>query len=388
MGLITGTLTARWLTPAEFGAIQTAMLLSPYLIFLAFGVYHGLNRNYPYLIGKGEPGRALDMVGASELATKWITLLTLVVATGYVIFVSRRSSDPGLSVALLAAIPIVCVYPLATHYEVLYRTRDDFMRFAWIQALGYAISVVTLVLVYEFRFYGQCVRLVAIAMLNLLLRWFWRPLKSSYEGNWGDVKGLVVVGFPLLIVGDLQGIFIVADRTVVAFKLGPEAVGYYSLMGIVLASMTIFPMAIAQVVLPRASANYGATDCSHDLRRWVWVLILPSFAVLIPVAIIGWWLLPLLITLLLPKYIPGIDAARLGLIAGAISMPGISHIFLVLRRNKLYIVALISATLMVWILSSLALSQGGDLVTVAWIRVVATAALSGFAISYALWLTR
>ena len=364
------------------------MLLSPYLIFLAFGVYHGLNRNYPYLIGKGEPGRAPDMVGASELATKWITLLTLVVATGYVIFVSRRSSDPDLSVALLAAIPIVCVYPLATHYEVLYRTRDDFMRFAWIQALGYAISVVTLVLVYEFRFYGQCVRLVAIAMLNLLLRWFWRPLKSSYEGNWGDVKGLVVVGFPLLIVGYLQGIFIVADRTVVAFKLGPEAVGYYSLMGIVLASMTVFPMAIAQVVLPRASANYGATDCSHDLRRWVWVLILPSFAVLIPVAIIGWWLLPLLITLLLPKYIPGIDAARLGLIAGAISMPGISYIFLVLRRNKLYIVALVTGTLMVWILSSLALSHGGDLVTVAWIRVVATGVLSGFAVSYALYLTR
>ena len=364
------------------------MLLSPYLIFLGFGVYHGLNRNYPYLIGKGEPGRALDMVGASELATKWITLLTLVVATGYVILVSRRSSDPDLSVALWASIPIVCVYPLATHYEVLYRTRDDFMRFAWIQAIGYAISVVTLVLVYEFRFYGQCVRLVAIAILNLLLRWFWRPLKSSYTGNWGDVRGLAIVGFPLLIVGYLQGIFVVADRTVVAFKLGPEAVGYYALMGIVLASMVAFPMAIAQVVLPRASANYGATGRPHDLRRWVWALVLPSLAVLIPVAIIGWWLLPLLVAWLLPKYIPGIDAARLGLIAGAISVPGISAIFLVLQRNKCYIVALITATLMIWIFSLLALSQGGDLVTVAWIRVVATAALSGFAISYALYLTR
>ncbi len=388
IAIITGTITARWLTPEEFGAIQTGLLLSPYLSVLGFGIYHGLNRNYPYLIGKGKPDRALDMVGASMWATRWISLLTLLLATFYAIFVSVRTSGPILAFAVWAAIPVVCVYPLATHYEVLYRTRDDFTRFAWIQAIGYVISLVTLILVYMFRFYGQCIRLEANAILNLLLRWVWRPLKSSPDGRWADVKGLARTGFPLLAVGYLLGIFAVADRSVVALKLGPEAVGFYSLSGIVIASMAAFPMAIAQVILPRASANYGATGSSREVRRWIWMLVLPSLAVLIPVAIIGWWLLPTVVVWLLPRYMPGVDAARLGLIAGAIGAPGIGTVFAVLQRNALYAGIIAAATVMVWVLSLLALGQGGNLVAVAWVRIAATALLSGSAVAYAIYLTR
>lgn len=388
VGLLTGTLSARLLTPSELGAIQTALLLLPYLSFIGLGVYHGLNREYPYLFGRGEPERAVELVGASLRFTKWATLATVILASAYALVLSIRSGNPLLMAAALCAIPIVGVYPFSTQYEVLYRTNHDFLRFGWIQLIGYLISIVTMSLVFVLGFYGQCIRLIINAFANLFLRWVWRPVKSVGTGNWADTKHLAVVGLPLLIVGYGLNLFGVADRSVVALQLGTEAVGYYSLTTIILSSMTAFPMAIAQVLSPRAAVHYGSTGQARGLRRFVWITLLLSAVVLWPLALVGWWVLPSLVTWLLPNYVPGINAARVGLIAGALATPGLEIVFMVLKRNSLYLAAIAVSTGMIWVLSTLAIGLGGNLVAVAWARVLATIALSACSIAYALYLTR
>ena len=388
IGLLTGTLTARWLNPSEFGAIQTALLLSPYIAFVSLGVYSGLNRNYPYLIGQGEPERALAMVGGSWLVTKWATLATLVLSVGYAALVTLRSSDQLLISAVWCVIPVLVITPFATHYETLYRTSEDFLQFGWIQFWGYLFSVLTMGLVYIFRFWGQCIRLIVNAGFNAFLRWQKRPVTVAPAGNWGDARALIATGIPLLIVGYLAGLLAAADRSVIALRLGTEAVGYYSLATMVIVSMASFPMAVNQVLYPRAATRFGATGEPKHLRRYLSASIGLNLVFLVPLAVIGWFAMEPVVARLLPNYLPGVPMAQIALITGVVSLPGLGIIFAVLGHNRLYAVAIGVATAFIWLASLYVLDHGGNMIGVSWMRVAGALLLSGFTIVYALYLTR
>lgn len=384
----TGTLVAKWLTPKELGVIQTASLLSPYLSFLHLGVYNGLNREYPYLIGRGDTQKAIKLVGASWLVTKWITLISGIIGISFAIYLTLSSADPQLVIAVWFTLPVILSYPFNTHFETLFRTGQDFKNLGKIIGIGYLISLVSVIPVKFLKFWGQNIRLLVISIVNSNLRWIYAPIKKNTPGTWVDVLHLVKIGFPFLLASYIYNLLNIADRSVIALKLGAESVGFYSLTIIVVSSTSAISLAMAQVQYPKILTHYGATGEKRLLRNHLFKSIMIQTGVLIPVAIIGFILLPHLVNNFLPAYRPGIRAAQMGLILSVLNLQGPVLIINVLKRNITYIMILSFSTICLYVGSFYALSINSILESVVYVRILITIFITTATLIYSIHLTR
>ena len=90
------------------------------------------------------------------------------------------------------------------------------------------------------------------------------------------------------------------------------------------------------------SQYYGET---HDLKGTFRIAIKPScfvLSIMIPIAVFSWIFLPALVNLTLPKYAPGIEAARWALvIVTLLSFQPMNNLFYVAKRQDLHITALL-----------------------------------------------
>ncbi len=91
------------------------------------------------------------------------------------------------------------------------------------------------------------------------------------------------------------------------------------------------------------SQFFGET---HDLKGSLRIAIRPTLfllAMMIPIAVGFWVLLPTLVDFALPNYAPGKDAARWGLVIVAMqSFQPINNLFSVGKRQGLYLIAILT----------------------------------------------
>ncbi|MBM4355455.1 MAG: hypothetical protein FJ109_16985, partial [Deltaproteobacteria bacterium] len=63
--LASGFLVYRWLPPYYMGIWQTMVLVQTYCSFLTLGVANGMNRELPYVLGRGEVDRGRAMAATT-----------------------------------------------------------------------------------------------------------------------------------------------------------------------------------------------------------------------------------------------------------------------------------------------------------------------------------
>ncbi|HAV13844.1 MAG TPA: hypothetical protein DCX06_10205 [Opitutae bacterium] len=389
LGLIGGLVAARFLAPEELGVTQAIMLIPTYLGILQLGVFSGLSRNLPLFRAKGDPEQAQRLVDASGMAARWIGGIGAFLGVLSVIVFFFRADNSLFPLVSIALIPLLLFNPLQLHLSAVHR---GMLSFESVGKSLHAQNIWNLVSSLSTAFWGVWGMVLKMAGSNFVVWLGLRrsvPLEANASANWSDVRVLSKIGLPVMISGVVFGWMSVADRTIIASFLTAEDLGYFALAGIVASAVNVFPMSINMLLYPRIAGAFGASGSSRSLRRFVWIGLGLNMAVMLPFALLAWYLIPIAVKALLPAYTAGIPAAQVVALGAVFQFhSGSSAIIPALRKNWVPTVVGVVSVGLIWVAGILAIQLDYGIVGVAVARVGVTALYSAVLLGFVFFVTR
>lgn len=268
VGFFTSVIAAKYILPYDLGVIQTVMLVSVYCSFFHFGVFNGLNRNIAFYEAQQNKSKIQDMVDASWITAVINSFIGIVVSLSALAYYVICGYPNLYLLSVIILFGVLIFSPFNTHYETIYRSTRSFMPLGIFLNIKNGVNVILGFLPIIFGAVGLIFRNAVLPLINFLLLYRKTPIKHQRIGNIDEVLELARVGFPMLVTGVLYIFFNAADRTIVALKLGPTAVGELALSGMVAIAIQVMPVSIGALLYPRASYIYGTSKTSTSLKKF------------------------------------------------------------------------------------------------------------------------
>jgi len=386
--LVGSVVITRCVDPKEMGIITTVMLIPTYFGFLHLGVFNGLTRNVPILLGQGDRTRAQQAVDDSWTVVKITTWLGAVIAGACLLFFHFRHYSSLYEWSLVLAGLTLCTEPAFTHLDGIYRSCRQNAQLAKILLWQNLAAFATNILPAFVGAAGVIVSRSAQAVIRVFLRTPANPMRACKPGTLSGITQLGWAGMPLLISCTVYTYLGVADRSVVAFLMTEEDVGRLSLANTAINAIQALPMIIGTVFYPRILARYGRTGTSRSLRGLFWLSLAINVAIVVPVSLAGYWCVGPLTHAYFPKYVPGIEAARIACLGCmAFVYFGITGIIAAVNKNTPYIVSMGVTLAVIWGLGAWMIHAGHGIEGAAWARAVGSAILCVLTLIYAYYLT-
>ena len=370
--MVSNLAVIRWLMPEQTGIWQTLVLAQSYFAFAQLGFFNGLNREYPFWMGRKEPEKARKMAGTAQLQAGICSVGSLVIFALALLF----TDDPEWMKGIIAMGLVTGSGFYREYLAATYRTNaafDDLARIFWVQA---ALLILTVPLVYWLRFDGLCLRLGLVALSVVFLMHRTRPVRVRAMWDMPSVKALLSAGAPLLALSYLITLSNGFDRVILLSHVGVVAVGLFAPALAIKNAMNALPAAVNQFISPRLSQRLGATSDAKSLWGTSWRATLATCGVMVPVVAVGWFALPPLIEAFFPRYVEAIYPAQLMLASGLFTGLGAGTAVLASLKAWVALGVLNSLTLgLLWVLPSYFAGQMEPLVGVAWGWLLARAIL-------------
>jgi len=335
ISLVASFLVARWTRPYDMGVWNVALLVAVYAPILQLGVFNGLNRELPYLIGAGRKEQATAM---AQTAYYWALILVGIslVASWIVAISFYLKGQVKISHTILALGVVVSTSWASFYYTTTYRTHSEFGRLAKNTTLVAIIGVPLAFLVFQWGYSGLLFRAAALAVLGVLALYLYRPMPVRPSWNKTSFFQMAKVGVPIWLVGQLGAFFISLDRLLLAHT--PELLGFFTIAIQVGMFVRNIPIAFTLVLYPQMAHKYGethnATEIWHIAKNGaILAVILGTFA-----GILGYLVLPKFVELFLPNYLPGVPAARwASFLGGAMGLYVFDNIYNIIGRQDVYV---------------------------------------------------
>jgi O-antigen/teichoic acid export membrane protein len=319
------------------GTLQSCAIFTSYLSFLHLGTFTALQRELPYLVGKGEVDKARKLAGVCQ---GWVVFVGLMSSGVFLVLalVSLFRSEYALAAGWLVQSFSVFFILYTGYLGVTYRTTSEFAVFTKSNVKVSLSSILTLPLLGLSAYYGMCLRNIIIAATQGVLLHYYRPIKVSLFFDWSILKSLIAFGFPLSVFGYVETSFWLATQNyLVSRTLGTEVLGLLAFTLLAQNSILIIPQSINQVYMPRISQHLGS---SADLRGIVRLCIKPtivSFLLSCVFVLVAWFSVGPACRLLAPKYIEAVPAIRLSLlIMPLVSLRLPQYILIAARKRRAY----------------------------------------------------
>ncbi len=308
-GTVGTWLAAFLLGPPVFGIWLGMRLIVDYGQLLHLGSIFGMHRNLPVLRGRGDEAAIAEVkrtVFSFALTTAGIGALATAVVSS---FWPRPSERP----ILLALVAVLFTNQVKAYYVTLFKAQNRFRESSTSLLIGAVAALASIPLIWAAGLGGFVAGLALQAACEtgyLVVRSEVPRLEIRFrvlrqQLGIGLVMTLIVFGTTLLTS---------IDRTVILEKLDSTHLGYYGIAFLLTTFMTGVAGVPAAILYPRLSEQYGRTGRPADLAPLV---IEPLRVLSVGFAVISGALalaLPPAVHLLLPKYAPGVSAARLSLV--------------------------------------------------------------------------
>ncbi len=213
----------------------------------------------------------------------------------------------------------------------------------WSTSIQSALAVGLLVLVWLWSFYGLCLRLLIGELVAIALLYYWRPVRVGPKFDFGCLKHLFIIGVPIYIVASLYNYWMTTfDSQFVLYYFGKKGMGLYGPAVQASQAFEFLPLAIIQVIYPRMAEQYGHTGRLKDIVPMTVKPTVMIVLLMIPLAVVGWWLLPVLVRLLRYDYSGGIHAMQWALLPPILlGLSPVNSLFIVAKRQGLYAIAIL-----------------------------------------------
>jgi O-antigen/teichoic acid export membrane protein len=338
---INTVLTARVSAPSDLGSFQALMLICAYSSILQMGIFNGLAREFPYLIGRGDSREARGLVNASASVAFSISAVMLI---GLLAVAASHALDnrPRLAaIWALHAFGVAASFYATQFLIVLYKTSHEFVRVA---SIALAVALVTLFLLplpAHSGVLGHVTRFAVVSILQLGLLLWMSPVKPVLQFKRIRLAKLLAVGAPIFVVGQLFALWPVLDSTLVLRLLGKEQLGVYAIVVGAFQAAQVLPMAAAQVYYPKFAAAYGGGRSGLELLRSAWRVFGLVQAASLVVGLCLAASIPVLVSTWLPAYSASIRAAQWAAVNGALqSILVVTALFNVFGRQRAYLVTI------------------------------------------------
>lgn len=335
-----GLVLGRVIAPSTLGLFNGIGLVLSYASFLQLGVFSGLSRELPYFIGRGDRPTAERLCSVAQTWAILVAGLTAAALLGVGFW--ELSQGDLLRAAGWCTYGVVAIELfLANHFQVLYRTADEFARIARMRVIQQAALLLLISLVIPFNFYGLCLRVLLASGLNVYLLIRWRPVRVPNRWSIPDLGHLLRTGMPIFAVSQVVSYWLVLDQTLVLRLGGTTLMGLYSMSFMFRNAVSTLPSAVNQVVFPRMSQRLGEGQSPRALLGGLirpMLVLAGGMTILTPLL---WWLVGPIVHIVLPQYVGAIAAMQWGLLICILDClePGIT-VLTVVRRQTLRLVGI------------------------------------------------
>ena len=315
LGMVGSLVQARYIGPEDMGVFRTFGIVAGYLTFLHLGVFDGLHREIPIQLGCGNHKKA-EQAAASCLA--WITFISLMCGSIFLLLGLRAAfyHDWMKFWGWLAYVPVIVGTFYGGYLGATFRTGQQFIKLSKASVLQAIAGTLVLPLLPIMGYYGACLRTSVTTVTNLLLLHNWRPMKVHPCLDWTSFRDVISIGLPLSGIGYIYtSLWFSLEGTFVLERFGIKTLGLYTMAVFVRTVVVQLAQNMNQVMSVKIYAQYGRSGYIAECVRLILQPMLLAFLVSLLLIVFGWFALPWVVSLLIPKYIEAISIMQVMLLA-------------------------------------------------------------------------
>lgn len=336
--MLTSILVMRWIKPSDLGYWNSIFIIQSYSLLFQLGVFNGLNRELPFLFGKGENLKAFNYVKTSQFLAQFLLATSLIIGAFVILFLYLNNYS--LIVLKTAAVIVISISVnfVQNYLFVTFRSNQSFLKLAFVYICQSLILLLSVFIVLYYGYDGFLLRNLLVILTLVLMCYYYRPIKVKSEFSFFRLKELIKVGFPFFSMSYLQSLTSSFTRIAILYFSSVLFVGLFSPALAVIAAMMTIPTTIAQFLSPKMSYTYGKTGNKTDL--WIYVKKSSLYIVisLAPIVAIGYFVLPYFVGLFFPAYTEGVFAAQVVLLSSIFNGLTIANNSLIsIRANRGYL---------------------------------------------------
>lgn len=315
LGFFTATFTRRFLGPLSMGIWQILTVILSYATNVHLGTTDTVYYKTPIL--KGE-GRLDEVEKVKNTVFSFITTASIISAAAIALYaiLFRNKLSEQMFYGLIAIAITLVLQRIYTFYISLLRANKEFIVLSKSIIFDAVLGVLLVfLLIYKFRLYGLYATVIITPVLNVYFIRRYISYNLRYRFDFENLFSYIKFGFPLFIQGWLLMFLNSIDKIMISSMLGLESLGFYSIALMVRGYGASLPKNFSMVISPHLLESYGQTKDIKNISRYITV---PAFInayfmsfVLGSVFIAS---IPFII-FVLPKFIPGIPAMRVFLLA-------------------------------------------------------------------------
>ncbi|MDP8259075.1 MAG: oligosaccharide flippase family protein [Candidatus Aadella gelida] len=315
VGFFTAIFMRRFLGPFNMGVWNLLKIVADYATYTHLGTTSTVFYKVPYHRGRGELEEADNV---KNVVFSYLTITSFIAGMGITAyaFIFKSTLLPQMFWGLLVVAVLLLFRRVYTYYVMLLRANKDFTVLSKSIIFDAIVNLtLVLVLIKNFHLKGLFLTVVLMPILNVL---FIRRLVNydiKYKFDLRKLGGYIKFGFPLFITSILAMLLQSVDKIMIARFLGLEALGFYSVALMARGYSVGLSRNFNVVITPHFLEDFGKTK---DLKTAGKYLKTPAILMSTCMAmILGFVYLsaPVFVDVVLPKFISGIPALKLLLIA-------------------------------------------------------------------------
>ena len=333
--IFAGLFVAKWIVPEELGEFSSYTIISGYIVLIQLGIPSALSRELPFYLGKADKAKAYNYAATAQFWLKYLGLGILAIALFISLLLTAQSNYRLAAGTLVIGLSVWQTLYVTKYLRMLYRTNQDFNKISWIKIVVALTSFASIGLVYLFDFYGLCIRLFLVVLVDFIITYLWRPIRVQAKFSRAPFKELMKVGLPMYGVANIYGLWPLVQRTLIVSLGGSKALGLFAIVYMVQGTLQTVSSSVSNVLYPNMTSQWGeGANVKEIVRQLVRPLLFISvvFILILP---IGWNLLPWFINSFLPNYSESITAAQYMLLVGFLGIfMVLSNIYNVVQKQR------------------------------------------------------
>lgn len=277
--MLFGLVVLRWVGPEDMGLWNTVGIISPYIAFLQLGIFVALNRELPFLLGKGEKNQAMNAVITAANHANRVSLLLLFFTVLVLLYFYVKDYN-SLYLLVIAVFGSSVVFQVKQNMLVVtYRSANDFQKLGYIYLAIIPVYLISILLVAQYNFYGFLICQVLVPAVLYLLLYYFRPYKVGAKFIKSSFRELLKTGLPFFSISYIGGIATTFKKILIVKYLGVSFLGLFSPALAVLAVGRVMPKILGQFVYPKMSRQFGSSNDTKavwqiNIRAILFVMLL------------------------------------------------------------------------------------------------------------------
>ena len=302
VGLLGSFVQGRFITAEELGFFKQFSIITGYLFFLHFGVFHAVERLYPLYMSRGENEKAKRVI---EVANAWMLLVCFPITIVFIVLSIYSFAINEWKYGLCWIVEIVSIWTslYGGFLSATYRSGKEFQSMAKANVANPIVSLLLIPFYWLQPFVTMILRncTSAISTVRLYLS---RPVKVKFRFNFKEWLNLVKQGLPLFSASYITTTGLDAIRgTLILIFLSQEQLGYWSFAYMCILLVLQLPTSITAVYAPRIVSEYAKSESTSACLKMCKKPILLGGAIMLALIPVGAVCVHFLLPVILPNYV-------------------------------------------------------------------------------------